>query len=235
VGIGPGAASDAAPAPIVAQAPAQTGGLSFPITIGPSALVRTVVDEPLGEQPVSAPIGPVLPVERPELTAPTRIPAAAQREPRNAQEAFILKVGPGGQQSQRATGVPASVTIAQAILESSWGGSFLSREANNLFGIKALTRPGPAGVVWIDAWEVENGENVNVPQPFRKYSSMAESIVDHGMFFVENRRYASALAAKDDPKEFARRIADAGYATDPAYPGKLIALMDRYDLYDWDM
>jgi flagellum-specific peptidoglycan hydrolase FlgJ len=54
------------------------------------------------------------------------------------------------------------------------------------------------------------------------------------MFFIENRRYREALLAKDDPKEFARRIAAAGYATDPGYAPKLIGLMDRYDLYRWD-
>jgi flagellum-specific peptidoglycan hydrolase FlgJ len=162
--------------------------------------------------------------------------AASLPAPRNPQETFILKVVPGAQHSQRATGVPSSVTIAQAILESEWGRSYLAREANNLFGVKALTKAGTAGVVTIDAWEVENGVNVTVKgEPFRKYNSVAESIADHGLFFIENRRYREALLAKDDPKEFARRIAAAGYATDPGYAPKLIGLMDRYDLYRWDI
>lgn len=162
--------------------------------------------------------------------------AASLPAPRNAQEAFIFKVVPGAQQSQRATGVPTSVTIAQAILESEWGRSYLAREANNLFGVKAITKPGPAGVVTIDAWEVENGVNVTRQgEPFRKYNSVAESIADHGRFFIENRRYGEALLTKDDPREFARRIAAAGYATDPEYAPKLIGLMDRYNLYRWDV
>ena len=243
VGIGQPAPGDGPPAPTPVVAPARANASLPQLALAPSASVRTAVDVPLSAEPVQAPFLPVLPLEEarptPQPTAlPTPqlvVPAAAQRPPRNPQEAFIFEVGPGGQQSQLATGVPASVTIAQAILESAWGRSFLAREASNLFGIKALTKPGPAGVVWIDAWEVEDGENVYVPHPFRKYNTLAESIVDHGLFFVENRRYASALAAKDDPKEFARRIAAAGYATDPEYPSKLIALMDRYDLYQWDI
>jgi flagellum-specific peptidoglycan hydrolase FlgJ len=161
-------------------------------------------------------------------------PPQRQRAPGTSQEVFIAQVVPGAQQSQKLTGVPASVTIAQAILESFWGTSYLAKEANNLFGVKAHTKPGPAGVVWIDAWEVEDGVSVTRSEPFRKYNSVAESIVDHGMFFVENRRYRSALAAADDPKEFARRINIAGYATDPAYAGKLISFMDRYNLYQYD-
>jgi flagellum-specific peptidoglycan hydrolase FlgJ len=242
VGINPSVANATppAPAPIVAQAATQPSATALPVVVTPTATVRTAIDLPLVGQRVEAPFGPVLAIEaqptpEPTATPAPAVPAAAQRAPRNDQEAFIFKIAGGGQQSQRTTGVPASVTIAQAILESNWGRSYLAREANNLFGIKALTREGPAGVVWIDAWEVENGQNVYVPQPFRKYNSMAESIVDHGRFFIENRRYAPALAAKDDPNEFARRIAAAGYATDPSYAPKLIALMDRYDLYQWDL
>jgi LysM repeat protein len=151
------------------------------------------------------------------------------------EEAFIFRMVEGARESQRVTGVPASVTIAQAILETYWGSSFLAREANNYFGIKAHTRPGPAGVVWIDAWEVLNGENVVVPEPFRKYNSAAESLVDHGKFFLENGRYRTALQATNDPREFARRINAAGYATDPAYAPKLITYMDRYNLYQYDL
>ena len=155
--------------------------------------------------------------------------------PRNPQEAFIFSLVEGAQESQRATGVPTSVTIAQAILETYWGESFLAREANNYFGIKAHTKPGSDGIVWIDAWEVEGGRNVVRPEPFRKYASVVESLVDHGRFFLENSRYGHALEAKDDPREFARRINAAGYATDPAYATKLISFIDRYELHKYDL
>jgi len=71
-------------------------------------------------------------------------------------------------------------------------------------------------------------------QAFRAYKTIAESFVDHGSFFVENGRYAAAMVVKSDPRQFARAINRAGYATDPAYASKLIGLMDRYDLYRYD-
>ena len=63
---------------------------------------------------------------------------------------------------------------------------------------------------------------------------VADSFGDHGRFFHQNPRYAAALAARDDPKEFARAINRAGYATDPAYSAKLIGFMDRFNLYAYD-
>jgi flagellum-specific peptidoglycan hydrolase FlgJ len=150
------------------------------------------------------------------------------------QEQFIASIGEAAVQSADATGVPASVTIAQAILESYWGSSRLAHDANNYFGIKAQTRTGSAGSVSFDVWEVIGGRNVMQSQAFRAYKTIAESFVDHGLFLVENGRYAGAMAAKDDPRQFAREINRAGYATDPAYASKLIGLMDRYDLYRYD-
>jgi LysM repeat protein len=150
------------------------------------------------------------------------------------QEQFIASIGEAAVESREKTGIPASVTIAQAILESYWGSSRLSREANNYFGIKAQTRSGPAGNVWLDVWEVIGGRNVVQTQPFRVYHTIAESFVDHGRFILENSRYGSALAVKDDARKFARELNRDGYATDPGYAAKLIGLMDRYDLYRYD-
>jgi flagellum-specific peptidoglycan hydrolase FlgJ len=152
-----------------------------------------------------------------------------------SQREFILAVAPGARESHLRTGVPASVTLAQAILESDWGRSRLTREAKNLFGIKAHSRPGTAGVYHISTWEVEGGADVMRVEPFKAYVTMAESIVDHGRWFHQQPRYARALAVRDDPRAFARAINDAGYATDPAYSAKLITLMDKFDLYAYDV
>ena len=151
------------------------------------------------------------------------------------QREFILSLAGAAQESQRITGVPASVTLAQAILESDWGRSRLAREAKNLFGIKAHTRPGTAGVYNINAWEVLGGANVIKPESFKAYSNLADSIVDHGRWFHQQPRYSGALAVRDEPQAFARAINEAGYATDPAYANKLIRLMDRFDLYAYDL
>lgn len=150
------------------------------------------------------------------------------------QEQFIGSIAQAAVDSYNATGIPASVTIAQAILESYWGSSRLAREANNYFGIKAQTKPGPAGVTWMDVWEVIGGRNVVQTEPFRVYSSIAQSFTDHAQFFLENGRYAAALAARKDARQFAIEINRAGYATDPSYSSKLIGLMDRYNLYRYD-
>jgi hypothetical protein len=124
---------------------------------------------------------------------------------------------------------------AQAILESDWGRSRLTRQANNLFGIKAPgSASGPAGVVTLTTWEHVGGGEVVVEAPFKAYYTLEQSIDDHGRFFTRNKRYADALSVADDAQAFARAIQDAGYATDPSYASKLIALMNRYDLYRFD-
>jgi len=188
-----------------------------------------------------AAIAAVAPVAPPAASTPA--PAGPPRQERlplppgaaRWQRDFIMAVAPGARESQRKTGVPASVTLAQAILESDWGRSKLTREANNLFGIKALRGPGSAGVYEIETWEVYDGEDVTVLAAFRAYTSLADSIVDHGLWFHDNRRYRQALEVSDDPRAFAYAINEAGYATDPAYAPKLIGLMDKYDLYAYDV
>jgi flagellum-specific peptidoglycan hydrolase FlgJ len=171
---------------------------------------------------------------RPEVGSPPPKPLPYPSGASPNQARFILSVAHAARESQRETGVPASVTIAQAILETFWGSSRLSREHNNYFGIKAKERPGSAGVAWFDVWEVISGSNVIQREPFRAYNTIAESFIDHGRFFHQNRRYASALAARGDPQQFAREINRAGYATDPGYAPKLIGLMERFNLYAYD-
>jgi flagellar protein FlgJ len=164
---------------------------------------------------------------------PAPVPPASSA-PRG-QADFIAAAAQAARDSQRATGVPVSVTVAQAILESDWGLSQLSQQGQNYFGIKAHAREGSAGVVWFDTWEVINGQSSIRHEPFRAYASAADSFIDHGLLFIQNARYAGAMAARDDPREFARRINQAGYATDPNYAAKLIGLMDRFNLYDYDL
>lgn len=165
------------------------------------------------------------------------VSAPAHKLPRlgsTPQEQFISSIAEAAVESADQTGVPASVTIAQAILESYWGSSRLAHDANNYFGIKAQPQGGSAGSVSFNVWEVIGGRNVVQNQAFRAYNTVAESFVDHGLFFLKNPRYASAMAAKDNAKQFAVEINRDGYATDPAYANKLIALMDRYNLYRYD-
>jgi LysM repeat protein len=188
-------------------------------------------------QPLMIPGGkvppPVSPGETTEVEPalpPLPIPPAATDD----QRAFILGHARAAQRSQKATGIPSSVTLAQAILETYWGTSRLSREAHNYFGIKARETPGPAGVITFNVWEHVNGRDIFSNEPFRRYNNAEESFVDHGQWFHTWPRYAGALAVKTDPKAFARAINQAGYATDPAYSAKLISLMDKFNLYAYD-
>lgn len=139
------------------------------------------------------------------------------------------------QESQLDSKVPASVTIAQAILESDWGKSLLAKKGQNYFGIKAHGGPGPAGIISMNTWEVIGGANVTVRDGFKAYHNLWESVMDHGRFLADNSRYAKAFKFPNDPKEFARQIHLAGYATDPAYTTKLVRLMDKYNLYQHDL
>lgn len=160
---------------------------------------------------------------------------AAEAKQMTFEEAFIQRIAPAAQQSQQETGVPASVTLAQAILESDWGRSALATLANNLFGIKSFGAPGSAGEVWMNTWEATAGGNVTISQPFRAYNNAGESIKDHGLYLAQNARYQKAMQHADDPDAFAELIHKAGYATDPAYASKLIRIMKKFNLYAFDV
>lgn len=150
--------------------------------------------------------------------------------------AFSQLAAPFAKQSQAATRVPAAVTLAQGILESASG--TLAAGANNYFGIKAqkvqdgVFRWGQnaVGCVHKQTNEVEGGKTVRQIAAFRMYTDMRGSFVDHGLFLVQNARYAPAFAFVNDPEKFAKAIHKAGYATDPAYSSSLIKLMNRPEL-----
>lgn len=146
---------------------------------------------------------------------------------------FIALFGPVARESMRETGVPASVTLAQAILETGWGKSSIG-DAKNLFGIKGT---GPAGTTRVSTQECYNGQFVTIQDGFRRYNSWQESIDDHAKL-LQNSRYGGALNRYKQNKnadEYAKGIHQAGYATDPNYASKLISLMKSYNLYQWDI
>ena len=141
---------------------------------------------------------------------------------------FIEKMRPGADECETSEGIPAAFTIAQGALESAWGASKLCVEANNIFGVKA--NKGWKGKTYTkNTKEFLNGQWVIVPALWRAYDTWAECLLDHAEFFKVNPRYAKALETSD-PEEFARRVAAAGYATDPKYADKLISIMRKYVL-----
>jgi lysozyme len=146
----------------------------------------------------------------------------------STQTDFISKVAPGAQAAQRKYGALASVTIAQAILESGWGQHSIS---NNLFGIKANGTTGKT--VTVNTKEFVNGEYVNIQAAFRAYDSFADSVEDHGKFLAGNARYKNLLGCKDYGKVCGLLQQD-GYATEPDYAEQLIGIIRQYRLNQYD-
>ncbi|MBM7869281.1 hypothetical protein JOC70_000750 [Clostridium pascui] len=147
---------------------------------------------------------------------------------------FINSVKDGAIASMKAHGVLASITIAQAILESNWGNSTLAKESKNLFGVKAIGG-------WIGSkksyatYEYYNGKKTLINDYFRVYNSFAESIEDHALFLVNNSRYNQHgfFSAKDYAGQ-ANALQKAGYATAPTYAKSLISLIEQYGLNKYD-
>jgi flagellar rod assembly protein/muramidase FlgJ len=145
---------------------------------------------------------------------------------------FIAAIGPDAQTNAAQTNIPASFVVADAALESGWGSSGLTQKAMNLFGVKADSSwTGPT--YSIPTREYLNGQWVMEQALFREYSNWLGSIQDHAAFLIDNPRYAPAFSATDGPS-FAQAVAAAGYATDPQYAQKIIAIINAHNLTSLD-
>lgn len=121
--------------------------------------------------------------------------------------------------------IPASITLAQAILESGCGNGELARKGNNHFGIKCHDWKG--ATILID----DNKEN----ECFRAYASAEESFEDHSLFLTTKKRYAGLFSTPiTDYSAWARGLKNAGYATNPSYASLLINLIEELKLYELD-
>src|SRR5699024_697917 len=122
-------------------------------------------------------------------------------------------------------GIPASITLAQGILESDSGRSELTRKSNNHFGIKCHDWKGQS---------VTHDDDLR-GECFRKYKNPNYSFRDHSLFLRNRPRYGQLFDLPiNDYKRWARGLKSAGYATDPAYPRKLISIIERYELHQYD-
>ncbi len=129
--------------------------------------------------------------------------------------------------NMRQHGIPASITLAQGILESGAGLGSLSMRANNHFGIKCHKEWNGPSVRHDDDSEQEC---------FRKYDHPSESYRDHSLFLTSRSRYSSLFSLPStDYVAWAKGLKAAGYATDVKYPDKLISLIERYKLYQYDI
>lgn len=205
----------------------------------PDAFTRTSTKETLVAPPCGLPV-PTR-VRGTQGQCFLRTPVRLLKAPRS-RDAFLRSAGPKARSSYKATRVPASVILAQAILES--GDGTATAGANNFFGIKAQGVDAVAGVyrwgryavacVHQPTNESEGGTDVRQIAQFRAYRTMRASFVDHGTFLRENPRYKTAFRYSKSPRRFARALQRAGYATDPGYSAKLIALMKQHRLTRWD-
>ena len=142
---------------------------------------------------------------------------------------------PAAQTCARLWKVPASVTLAQAILESAWGTSQLARRANNLFGIKATPDLLAANsYAEFPTREVVTGRSVVELAKFARYGTVLDCFAAHAHLLSKTPRYAGMVYQRRYPRAYAVELQTRGYSTNESYGQSLIALMDQHDLYQYD-
>lgn len=153
------------------------------------------------------------------ISQPKRVPAARTN---NTYNQYIERYAQIALSNQNKYGIPASITLAQGLLESGAGNSRLAREANNHFGIKCHKS-------WRGGRTYHTDDRPN--ECFRVYTNAAHSFDDHGKF-LQQRRYQGLFKLEPtDYKGWARGLQNAGYATDKGYANKLIKIIEDYRLY----
>ncbi len=190
---------------------------------GGIGLARVLVEQLAGGLPVAAG----------REAAPAQAGAPAAREGASQARAaspgeFIREVLPHARRAAAELGVHPMALVAQAALETGWGGRLPRRAdgepSHNLFGIKA-------GEGWrgeravARTLEYQDGVAVQRREPFRAYDSVAQSFADYVRLIRESPRYAEARGAGEDPARYAAALQAAGYATDPAYADKIRAIL----------
>lgn len=141
---------------------------------------------------------------------------------------FIALVAPGAISARKKYGILASVTIAQAAVESGWGSH---APGNNLFGIKANGWKGR--VVNLLTGEYIKGKYIKITAAFRAYNSWTESVTDHAAFLVANKRYKNILGQKNFKTACVNLQAD-GYSTSPYYSQTLVSIIEAHGLAKYD-
>lgn len=146
---------------------------------------------------------------------------------------FIQKYKSSVMEACKGTPIFASVTLAQAALETGWGKAAID---NNMFGIKSTGNHTP---FWdgrsksVLTTEYVNGKKIHKYCSFRTYKTIADSVRDHNYLFLNNVRYKRVLEAKT-PEEQCRMIKACGYATAPNYADTLISIIKKYNLTQYD-
>lgn len=159
---------------------------------------------------------------------------------------FVTMIGSLATADMQQSGILASITVAQACLESGYGSTDLAERANNLFGMKQTL----SGNTWTSVWDGKNtyakqtaeqdknGNEYYVWAHFRKYPNIQTSIRDHSLYLTQalngNKLRYAGLAGCRDYKRAAQLIKDGGYATDVKYVSKICSLIERWNLTQYD-
>lgn len=171
-----------------------------------------------------------------------QVPAEASR-----QSDFIAKLAPSAIEVEKQFGIPASVTIGMAALESGWGSSSMAGqmtvdgkvyEVNTLFNIKctSVASPYQTGCVPVRTAEYRSdGTKYYIVDEFRTYSGWLGSTQDYARLLTTATRYAPAFQYVDYPDQFVTEVRKAGYATDPKYAELVISIMRSYNLYQYNV
>lgn len=139
---------------------------------------------------------------------------------------YIKKYAPAATKNMRFFKIPASITLAQGILESGYGEGTLAKNANNHFGIKCHKD-------WKGKSIKHDDDEKN--ECFRSYKNPLRSYRDHSLFLADRDRYSSLFKLnRKDYRGWAIGLKAAGYATDPKYADKLISLIERFKLTRFD-
>lgn len=166
----------------------------------------------------------------PAMTSPVGPDVAPLRGRLDHIAQFLSKLEGPAERASRTTGVPAKLILAQAVLETGWGRHEIpdanGGNSHNLFGIKAGSR-WQGDTTDITTTEYKNNRPVQQVDRFRVYGSFEEAFTDYARLIGDNPRYSGVVTATDAPSA-ARALQSSGYATDPAYADKLIAVMDSF-------
>lgn len=162
------------------------------------------------------------------------------------EQEFIQKICKPAMNDMKERGILASVTIAQAILESGYGTTELAINANNYFGMKCSLSSNTWGSVWDRASKYtkttneqdEAGNTYTIKADFRAYPDMETSVKDHSLYLLgamngEEHRY-KGIAGEKDYKKAIKIIKDGGYATDVNYVSKVCSIIEKYNLTQYD-
>lgn len=150
---------------------------------------------------------------------------------------YAAEYGYLAQEEMKKYAIPASITLGQAILESQYGQSELAKQANNHFGIKISPEwvESDRHCMFSNEWIASTQKMKSILSCFKKYTNVGDCYANHSHFLVTKKWYRSLFElSSQDYEGWAKGLQKAGYATDPNYAIKLIAIIEKYQLATYD-